>query len=171
MKTILNVNGTSQFDDSIKKSLQSSACGPVTAFVMMQHLLPNSFSHSVNDLYRILGGTKIGLFKRRFIHNMQKTLGPKWHVAACTIEDVKREINDGRLVAAKFDKWFAFRWRGDYDFDYHWVPIIGFEQRGNDVILAIHDNGGRDRESRIRHISFNRNQKVLSFVKIRPAES
>ena len=83
-----------------------------------------------------------------------------------------RQIDSGRPVAAKFDKWFNFRWRGSYEFDYHWVPVIGYEEKekekDNDIELIIHDNGGRDRPSQVRQVSYKKNKPVLSFVKIEP---
>jgi len=102
----------------------------------------------------------------RFIHNMRKILGSEWIIADCGIEEVIQQIKEGRPVAAKFDKWFTFRWSGQYEFNYHWVPIIGFELIDKEIQLIIHDNGGRNRESTIRHISYTKNKSILSFVKI-----
>ncbi|MEK4404643.1 C39 family peptidase [Sporosarcina sp. FSL K6-6792] len=170
MKTILNVKGKSQFDEDVEQSIRSSACGPVTAFVMTQHLFPQGCPYTTNELYRLLGSTKIGLFKYRFIRNMRKMLGVEWTVAGCTIDEVKRQLDNGRPVAAKFDKWFTFRWRGKYGFDYHWVPVIGYEETADDIYLFIHDNGGRNRDSQVRHISYKKNRSILSFIKIEPTE-
>ncbi|NYF26150.1 C39 family peptidase [Sporosarcina sp. JAI121] len=170
MKTILNVKGKSQFADDIDLSIRRSACGPVTALVLIQHLLPKGCPYDTNELYRLLGGTKIGLFKYRFIRNVQKLLGSKWTVAACSIDEVKRQLDNGRPIAAKFDKWFTFRWRGDYEFDYHWVPVIGYEEKEDDLFLIIHDNGGRNRDSRVRSISYKKNRPILSFVKMEPED-
>lgn len=170
MKTIVDVKGKSQFACDIDRTIQSSACGPVTAFVMLHHLLSNGCPYNVNELYRLLGGTKIGLFKYRFIRNMRKELGKGWIIEGCTIDEVKRQLDNGRPIAAKFDKWFTFHWRGDYEFDYHWVPVIGYEEKKHDFFLIIHDNGGRNRDSRIRYISYKKNRSVLSFVKIEPDE-
>ena len=169
MKKLLEVNGKSQYDDDIDKQFRPSACGPVTALIMMEHLLPEPCPYNVNELYRLLGGTKIGLFKRRFIHNMRNLLGPNWNVAQCTIEEVKLQLKAGRLVAAKFDKWFTFRWRGQFTFDYHWVPVVGYEENDNGLILIIHDNGSRNRPSQIRRISYEQNRSILSFVKMEPS--
>jgi hypothetical protein len=168
MKTILDIKGKSQFDDDIDRTIQSSACGPVTALVMIHHLFSNGCPYNVNELYRLMGGTKIGLFKYRFIRNMRKVLGGGWTVAECTIDEVKIQLDNGFPIAAKFDKWFTFRWRGDYEFDYHWVPVIGYEEKNDDVYLIIHDNGGRNRDSCMRSISYKKNRPILSFVKIEP---
>ncbi|MFC5591371.1 hypothetical protein ACFPRA_21020 [Sporosarcina soli] len=168
MKTLLNIQGKSQFDQDIQAAYRPSACGPVTAFVILQYHFPSACRYNVNELYRLLGGTKIGLFKWRFIRNMRKLLGAAWLVAECDIEEAIRQIDSGRIVAAKFDKWFNFRWRGSYAFDYHWVPVIGYEKVNDDLRLIIHDNGGRNRPSQVRHISYKRNKPVLSFVKVEP---
>lgn len=168
MKKLLNVNGKSQYDEDINKSFRASACGPVTARVLMDQISLDTCPYDVNELYVLLGGTKIGLIKGRFIRNMRKILGPDWTVAECSIEEVKWQIDSGRPVAAKFDKWFNFRWRGSYEFDYHWVPVIGYEEKDGDIELIIHDNGGRNRPSQVRHVSYQRNKPVVSFVKIEP---
>ena len=76
MKIQLDIQGKSQFDPDIRPTYQPSACGPVTAFIMLNHHLPSTSLYDVNELYRLLGGTKIGLFKWRFIRNMRKLLGP-----------------------------------------------------------------------------------------------
>jgi hypothetical protein len=171
MKIQLNIKGKSQFDPDIHTFYQPSACGSVTAFVILRHLFPSTCPFDVNELYRLLGVTKIGLFKRRFIRNIRKILGANWSVSECDIDEVKIQILEGRPVAAKFDKWFKMKWRGQFDFDYHWVPVIGFEELDGDTLLIIHDNGGRNRQSQIRHISYGRNQSVLSFVKIEPSST
>ena len=170
MKKMLTIKGKSQFDDDVDKFIQRSACGPVTAFVMLDYLFPETSPLTVNALYRLLGGTRIGLLKTCFIKNMRKLLGPKWVVATCTIDEVFRQIEENRPVAAKFDKKLNFRWLGKYDFDYHWVPVIGFEKTRDDILLIIHDNGGPNRESQVRSISYKKNQTILSFVKIEPIE-
>ncbi|MBE1556465.1 C39 family peptidase [Sporosarcina limicola] len=170
MKYQLDVKGKSQFDKDIDERYQPSACGPVTAFVMMRYLFPNASPYNINDLYRLMGGTKIGLFKWRFIYTMRKVLGSNWTVAKCGIDEVQRQIKEGRPVAAKFDKWFSCRWRGRYEFDYHWVPVIGFEENGDDIALIVHDNGGRNRKSGIQYVSYEQNRQVLSFVKMEPVD-
>ena len=168
MKKMLNVKGKSQYDEDINEAFRASACGPVTAHILMDQISPDACPYNVNELFKLLGGTKIGLTKRRFIGNMRKVLGAEWTVAACSIEEVMRQIDSGRPVAAKFDKWFNFRWQGGYEFDYHWVPVIGYEEKDGDIELIIHDNGSRNRSSQVRQVSYQHNKPVLSFVKIEP---
>ncbi|MBB4826465.1 hypothetical protein HNO89_003725 [Sporosarcina luteola] len=159
-------NGKSQYDADIDPKYRPSACGPVTAYTILRHLNEHT-DINVNELYRKLGGTRIGLFKWRLLRNLQKLLGSAWQVEPCTIEELQKEIQHGRPVAAKFDKWFTFHWMGTYEFDYHWVPVVGYERSGDDIILLIHDNGGRHRDSRLRRVSYQLNQSILSFVKIK----
>ena len=168
MRKQLNIKGLSQYEDHIDEALRPSACGPVTARVLMNQFSHDACPYNVNELFKLLGGTKIGLAKGCFIINMRKILGTGWHVEECKIEEVKRQIDEGRLVAAKFDKWLNFRWFGNFEFDYHWVPVIGYEKVANDLILIIHDNGAKGRASQVRKISYKVNRSILSFVKIEP---
>lgn len=170
METLIPFHGQSQYDAAIHPKLQGSACGPVTAAVILQHHEGNEIG--INNFYKIVGGTRIGLFKWRMIRRLRKLLGPRYHVsAAASFEEVKQELLAGRPVAMKFDKHFSFRWFQKPMYRYHWVPLIGFRDEKDDVTLYFHDNGGRDRESRIRKASWKQNRDVLSFVKIVPLQS
>ena len=166
MKNALDFTGKSQYDEDIDERFRPSACGPVTAYLMLTHHFPDTPSYNVNELYRLLGGTRIGLFTWRFITNMKNLLGDDWHVARCSIDEVIQQIDAGHPVAAKFDKWFSLRWRGKYEFDYHWVPIIGYDKSTDDVTLIIHDNGGRYRPSKLRLVSYKKNKSILTFIKV-----
>ncbi|MET3576382.1 hypothetical protein ACFFIY_04090 [Bhargavaea ullalensis] len=166
MKMINGFSGKSQFEPDIEAAQRNSACGAVTAYTIIRHLAGGD--DTVSSLYRRIGGTRIGLPVRRFIRGVAEVLGAGWQVERCTIGGLKKEIDAGRPAAAKFDKWFSFRWFGRYDFDYHWVPVIGYEETADDTVLFIHDNGGPGRPSRIRQISFRKNEPVLTFVRITP---
>jgi hypothetical protein len=168
MRTQLNVKGLSQYDNSIKTHYQPSACGPVTTLTILRYWMPNACHYETNQLYRLLGSTRIGLFTWLLIRNLRKILGPAWEVNTCTIDEAKFELLEGRPVACKFDRYFSFHWFGTYEFAYHWVPLIGFEEHENGLTLILHDNGGRNRESRIRKVSYEKNQEILTFVKIVP---
>jgi len=168
MRVQLNVEGLSQYDRSIKSHYQASACGPVTAFTILRFWLPKEHEYDANQLYRLLGGTRIGLFTWSLKKNLRKLLGPKWEINTCSLEEAKEELLNGRPVACKFDRYFSFHWLRSYEFSYHWVPLIGYEENENDFTLIIHDNGGRNRESRIRHVSYKKNKDILTFVKIVP---
>lgn len=164
MPYLQNFKGKSQFDDDIAEQYRQSACGPVTAFVLLRHL---ALEFQINALYRKLGGSKIGLFKWRFIRNLRKLLGTGWIVEECTVDEAKVEISNGRAVAAKFDKWFSFHWNKTYSFDYHWVPVVGYKETEAGLVLLVHDNGSRHRTSQIREIPYTKNRDILSFVKVK----
>ncbi|MNB72886.1 hypothetical protein D3C81_211750 [compost metagenome] len=87
-------------------------------------------------------------------------------------DQYKAEIDADRPVAVKFDKWLSFRWRGRYDFDYHWTVGIGYELTEQGPLLLVQDNGLRRGEgvfipSRERRISYAGNADVLSMVALR----
>jgi len=168
MGNLINIKGISQHDEAINSKFRNSACGPVTALVLLEYHFPNSCTYNVNQLYKLLKTSRIGAFKRPFIHAMRKLFGTNWVVEKCGIDEVKRQIDAGRPVAAKFDKWFSLRHRGEFDFDYHWVPVIGYEEISDDLLLVIHDNGGINRASQLRKISYSKNKSILSFIMVEP---
>ncbi|WP_298468857.1 C39 family peptidase [uncultured Psychrobacillus sp.] len=170
MKIQLPVKGFSQYDVSINPKLQPSACGPVTVYVLLNYLLPNH-SYIPNDLYKHLKGTRIGLFTCRFIRRLKKLLGPGWTIQKCSIEESLGELQQGRPVALKFDKYFSFKWKQKFSFSYHWVPLIGYEKNNDELYLIVHDNGGRGRESSIRKIKYAENAPILTFIKVVPPAS
>ncbi|MDW0110998.1 C39 family peptidase [Sporosarcina aquimarina] len=160
--------GKSQYDSDIHLDYRSSACGPVTASVILLYLNSPKSRVSIDELYKLLGTTRIGLFSWRFVHKLRKLLGRDWEVSKCTLSWVLNELDQGRPAAAKFDKWFTFNWRSQSEFAYHWVPVIGYEIVNQDVLLAIHDNGSPNSSSQVRYVSYRANQSVLSFVRITP---
>ncbi|WOV86454.1 hypothetical protein QWT69_11065 [Sporosarcina oncorhynchi] len=167
MTVLKSFVGKSQFGDDIDNRYKTSACGPVTVYTILNYHLYNTGQLPINTLYRLLGGTKIGLFTWRLIRNLRKLLGPSWVVQQCDIDELKLELDAGRPVAAKFDKWFTFHWFGTFSYDYHWVPVIGYKMSNQGLLLIVHDNGGRQRDSRIREIPYEPNRKILSFVQIK----
>lgn len=169
MKKLRNFESMSQFDSIISTHFHASACGPVTAFVILRYLNIHD-RLTVNTLYKKLGTTKIGLFTWRFTRKLQTLLGDKWTIECCSITDVLKELDQGRPVAAKFDKWFRFKWRQQFSFSYHWVPVIGYEYRNGHLFLFIHDNGNKLRESKLHTVPYKRNEPVLTFVKISPKQ-
>ena len=72
MRCQLPLQGKSQYDTSISPNYRNSACGPTTVHVILQYL--GISTPSVNQLYEMLGSTKIGLFRWRFIRNLRKLL-------------------------------------------------------------------------------------------------
>lgn len=167
MKKLPSFQGKSQYDEDIRPHYRNSACGPVTAFVILRYLEKNDHV-DINMLYKQLRSTKIGLFTWRFVRHLRIILGPQWIVEKCTIEDTLQEIDAGRPVAAKFDKWFRLQWTKQFSFTYHWVPIIGYEYQNGHLYLLIHDNGSKYKKSRVHAIPYKRNAPILTFIKIQP---
>ncbi|MFA1642908.1 hypothetical protein AB5N96_08585 [Chryseomicrobium imtechense] len=168
MKTVLPFSGMSQYDDSVAPELRSSACGPVTAHLLLKHAgLP---AYSVDELYQSLRGTRIGLFTFRFVKFLNKLLPSDWRAEKCTLQEALNEIKKGRPVAVKFDKYFSFQFRSETSFSYHWVPMTGFVVNDGELFLLVHDNGGRGRESKLRRIPYGPNHKIVTFVKIAPLQ-
>lgn len=168
MRCQLPLQGKSQYDASIAPNYRNSACGPTTVHVILQYLHNDKKSLAVNELYKMLGGTKIGLFKWCLIYNLRK-LYPAWDIRDCTLKEAMQEIDAGRSVAMRFDRYFSFQWHDKKSaYAYHWVPLIGYEILDDELLLIFHDNGGPNRESRIRTTFYKDNKKVLCFVKIAP---
>ena len=172
MKVLLNVHGMSQYGEAVRPAFRNSACGPTTAYVILNYLSKDhaTAKKDVNELYELLGGTKIGLFKWRFIKNLRAQLGPNFLIEECDLSEAITQLKHGNPVAMKFDQYFTFQWftKKKPAYKYHWVPLIGYEIKNDDLYLIIHDNGGRDRESEIRSIRYDDSRHVLSFVKIEP---
>lgn len=171
MKILLPFEGMSQYDAAIDHKKRGSACGPVTAAAIFNY--HENAALGINDVYRLLGTTPIGLFAWRLVRNFHKMAGSQYAVQKTrSLSEVKEELRNGRPLAMKFDRYFTFRWFSNPLFNYHWVPLIGFEDKdGGDVILYFQDNGKRNRPSQIRTVSYNEHRSVLSFVKIIPRTS
>lgn len=169
MKAMIPFKGLSQYDPKIDSRLQGSACGPVTAAAILN--FHNHTDNEVNDFYKTLGATAIGLFTWRMVRNFKKIGGRRFVASKVkSIESVKAELLAGRPVAMKFDRYFSFRWFSNPLYNYHWVPLIGFEEQGNDLVLYFHDNGKRNRPSKVQTVSYFPNRKFLTFVKIVPKQ-
>ncbi|QHJ71846.1 hypothetical protein [Planococcus halotolerans] len=170
MKILLPFEGMSQYDSEINDKIRGSACGPVTAAAIFN--FHENVSLGINDVYRLLGTTAIGLFTWRLVRNFRKIAGSQYVIQKTrSLSEVKRELRSGRPLAMKFDRYFTFRWFSKPLFNYHWVPLVGFEDTDGDVLLYFHDNGKRNRPSKIRTVSYNEHRSLLSFVKIIPRTS
>lgn len=94
------------------------------------------------------------------------------------LERYKQEIDAGRPVALKFDKWSGLRWQGRYAYDYHWVLGIGYEDtdKGQDAQLIVHDNGTRYQGGGFspgteRRIPYKGNKDIITMVALSIAEA
>ncbi len=169
MKVLIPFTGMSQYAPEIEAKWQGSACGPVTAAAILRHHEKKEWTAS--ELYSTLGTTRIGLFTWRFVRKFKKLTSGRYHIKKVrSVEEVKKELIAGRPLAVKFDRWFSFHWFSKPLFNYHWVPLVGFEEQDEDLILHIHDNGKRNRPSKLRMVSYNTNRKYLTFVKIVPIQ-
>lgn len=175
MRVLLNVNGRSQYSAEIRPEFQNSACGPTTAHVILTYLCQKNdavLTHDINELYTLLGGTKIGLFKWRMIRNLRKLLGEDWCVEECTLTQAIEQLREGNPVAMRFDVYFSGQFLSKHKplYNYHWVPLIGYEIKDSELYLTIHDNGGRNRDSQVRSFKYDDNRKVLNFIKVAPKQ-
>ncbi|MBY9080107.1 C39 family peptidase [Paenibacillus sp. HN-1] len=170
----------------------SSACGPATMAAIaeywgrrlgvsgrigLEHF--GSKVNQMNHLYRKYGGRPWGMSATALARGMKaflrSSLGQSRAIEIRRLSDFeqyKAEIDADRPVAVKFDKWLSFRWRGNYDFDYHWTVGIGYELTEQGPMLLVQDNGLRCGDgvfdpSRERRISYTRNADVLSMVALR----
>lgn len=165
MSDLIPLTKKCQFDADIHQKYRASACGPVTAYALLDFHMPGRFSN-IDALYRQLGSTPIGLFTYRFIRNLRKLLGKDWLVAKCSVNEMKRQITLGQPVAAKFDKWFSCQWFGHFSFDYHWVAVVGYEDTEKGLLLYVDDHGGPNRPSVTRIVPYEPNRKIITFIQI-----
>ena len=94
MRQQLGLLGKSQYDASIAANYRNSACGPTTIHVMLNYL--KGSAPSINELYKQLGSTKIGLFKWRLIRNLRR-LYTSWDVRTCSLPLIGYDIRDDQL--------------------------------------------------------------------------
>lgn len=169
---MIPVKGKSQYDDTIKPQFRSSACGPVTVSVILNYWFNNNYPLHVNELYRSLCTTPIGLFRFIMVYKLRRLLGREWQVKSTNrIDEVVAELQKGHPVAAKFDKYFSLRFFSNPLYAYHWVVLTGYKIKGGEIILFFHDNGGLGRDSKQRCISYKEQSSILRFVLITPPDS
>ncbi|WP_410513185.1 C39 family peptidase [Paenibacillus sp. BR2-3] len=173
----------------------SSACGPATMAALAEYwstrlgqayIHGQSHFHSkaahINYIYSYHGGAPWGMSVKGFKKGINDYIGApssagegrRLEISLSTFNDIalyKMEIDDGRPVALKFDKWFTFRWKGRYVYDYHWVLGIGYEEAeaGKGTALIILDNGvktadGSFMPSRERRVNYELNKNILTMV-------
>lgn len=169
MKVLLPFQAMNQYAEQVPPAYRASACGPVTAASILRY--HEGMAPGIGPLYKKLGTTAIGLSAFCIVRRLQKLVGPRYEVRRVrSIERIKQELDAGHPLALKFDRYFSLRWRKKTTFAYHWVPLIGYEETGDDLLLFIHDNGQKNRPSKLRAVSFRENRDILSFIRISPAE-
>ncbi|MFP8783561.1 C39 family peptidase [Planococcus plakortidis] len=167
MKVLLPFQAMSQYAGDVPSPYRASACGPVTvASILRYH---EGQAPGIGPLYKLLGATPIGLSAFCLIRRLRKLVGPRYDIQRVrSLEQIKRQLDAGYPLAVKFDRYFSLRWRQATTFAYHWVPLIGYEETEGDLLLLIHDNGQKNRPSKLRAVSLRENQGVLSFIRISP---
>jgi len=180
----------------------SSACGPATMAALVEYWntrQQQSFIHGqshfhskaahINYIYSNHGGTPWGMSVKGFMKGLKAYIrsspapgdnGDR-RLLLSSFNDFKRykeEIDAGRPVAVKFDKWFSFRWKEGYAYDYHWVIGTGYEQAadGGGETLIILDNGVRTPDgsytpSKERRIDYSLNKDILTMVSMNIEET
>lgn len=172
-----------------------SACGPATMASLVEYwhtrmgrsYVPGrshfqSKAAHINHIYKHYGGTPFGMSVRSFINGVKAYLRTEASreemgnslISLTLFNDMERfraEIDADRPVAIKFDKWFSFRWRGSYTYDYHWVLGVGYDEseHPDDLVLIVHDNGVRLKNGGFspcqeRRISYKANRDILTMV-------
>lgn len=179
----------------------ASACGPATMAALAEYwhshqgrrFVPGvrhfgSRAAQINYIYTHHGGTPWGMSARSFARGLRAYItqaSPPEYDHSTTLKislfnDIARyraEIDAGRPVALKFDKWFSLRWRGRYAYDYHWVLGIGYEQeQDGSCTLLVHDNGVRHpgggyTPGKERRISYAANKRIITMVSLNLPEA
>ncbi len=173
----------------------SSACGPAAIAGIvhfwedrlakeggkLSHRLPADSAEAVNDIYASSGGTPLGMSAPVLAFALRRLLNKRLQGSGLPGKAVTRrlrgfdaycaEIDAGRLVAVKFDKWFSFRWFGRRPvFDYHWTVGCGYRiEDDGTAFLLVHDAGSRAKDgtfvrSRERRIDYAAHRGVLTLV-------
>ena len=172
-----------------------SACGPATMAALSQYWRDRGFGRLpgpeadsskaglINHMYTRYGGRPWGMGARRLARGLEELVneagyGSESSGVTSIFNDFGRycqEIEAGRPVAVKFDRWLKLRWRGQYAFDYHWVLGIGWQEdaAGGRTSLIVQDNGGRTPgglalPGRERTIDYESNRPVLTMVSFCP---
>ncbi|MBU9673929.1 hypothetical protein KQ939_12390 [Planococcus sp. CP5-4] len=167
MKVLLPFQAMNQYGEHVPAAYRASACGPVTAASILRY--HEGVAPGIGPLYNLLGATPIGLSAFCLIRRLKKLTGPRYDIKRIrSTEQIKQQLDAGYPLAVKFDRYFSLRWYQKTTFAYHWAPLIGYEETLDDLLLYIHDNGQKNRPSKLRAVSFRENQGILSFVQISP---
>jgi hypothetical protein len=182
-----------QWEPGVKSP--GSACGPATLAALMEYwhshrgavFIPGirhfvTKAAHINHIYSRHGGKPWGMSAHSFtrgIHAYIRSAAGQagssgWQPEVTVFNNMERymaEIDAARPVALKFDKWFTFRWQGEFAYDYHWVLGIGYEEPapGKGPVLIVHDNGirlkdGGYRPGQERRIPYLPNRSILTMV-------
>ncbi|QWU16554.1 Peptidase_C39 like family protein [Paenibacillus sophorae] len=185
----LNLEPYTQWAQGVR--FASSACGPATMAAITEYWgrklgEPNligkerfrSKTEHINHLYARYGGRRWGMSARGFEKGikayLRTSLGNAPAIRLRSFNDFalyKAEIDAGRPVAVKFDKWFSLRWFGNYAYNYHWTVGTGYEMTEPNLWLIVQDNGSKRANggftaSRERRIEYAANREVITMVAV-----
>lgn len=156
----------SQYNPVVKKSYRSSACGPTAVASVLSHYGIADFS--INELYKKLHCTKIGLPTSFLLFFSKILLGPHWSIKKIDVDLALIELNNQRPVILKFDRYLSTKfWKKPY-FYYHWTVLVDYEIQADRLFLVVEDLGSPSRESCRHSIPFEENKHALSFIQFTP---
>ncbi|NGZ78012.1 C39 family peptidase [Saccharibacillus alkalitolerans] len=194
-QNILSYQAYTQWETGIRSP--ASACGPAAIAGLVRYWeerlpkregssfapLPADPAQAVNEMYRACGGTPLGMSAPVLALGLRRQLNARLRGLGLTarastprlksFEAYRREIDEGRPVAVKFDKWFSLRWLERPAFDYHWTVGCGYRIEDDGTqLLIVHDAGTRFKdgtytESRERRIEYAPHRAVLTLVALR----
>ncbi|OWR31154.1 hypothetical protein CDO73_08440 [Saccharibacillus sp. O23] len=194
---VLTFQPYTQWETGIRSP--ASACGPTAASALLRfweerlsvaggapllrHRLPADPAEAVNRMYAACFGTPLGTGAPALAFALRRGLNARLDEAGLPgqaktrrlsgFDAYRAEIDANRLVAVKFDKWFALRWRSRPLFDYHWTVGCGYRVEDDGTrSLIVHDAGARRKDgtyapSRERLVPYEAHRPVLTMIALR----
>lgn len=149
----------SQYDTSVKAAWRDSACGPTATHIVLSHY---GLTYSINELYRTLGTTRLGLFTPCLIRNAKRLLGDDFVVARASVKTVMQLIDCQLPVLAKFDRFTSLTpWKRAH-YRYHWVVVTNYTINNDRLTFTALSN------NHIFTFDYGQNAHALTFVYIVP---
>lgn len=122
---MIHVHAKSQYDHSVDERYRPSACGPTAVEAILTYYMKKPIA--INDLYRALGTTPIGLFTWRLKKRLSLLLGPSWQVRQITKANALAAIDRGEPIALKFDRYFTPFFYKKARYNYHWTVLVDYQ--------------------------------------------
>lgn len=163
---MIHLHAKSQYDPSVDERYRPSACGPTAVEAILTYYTKTPIA--INDLYRALGTTPIGLFTWRLKKRLSRLLGPSWHVRQITKQQALHAIDCGEPIALKFDRYFTPFFYKKARYNYHWTVLVDYKIEDGRLKLFVQDLGTSTRGSRIEKIDYLANAHALTFIHIKP---
>lgn len=163
---MIHLQAKSQYDPSVDERYRPSACGPTAVEAILTYYTQQPIA--INELYRALGTTPIGLFTWRLKARLSRMLGPSWQVRQITKQQALVAVNRSEPIALKFDRYFTPFFYKKARYNYHWTVLVGYQMEGARLKLFVEDLGTRTRGSRIEKIDYLENAHALTFIHIKP---